>query len=104
MLINSTRQVLFIGRLGQNPELRYTRRQEAVCRLNVAVVVEGSTKPCWHKVVVWGKQAELCQVFLVKGGQVFVQGRVTFREQLLESGEIKKYEEVTAERVGFINL
>lgn len=104
MFINSNHQVLFIGRLGQNPELRYTRNQEAVCRLNVAVPVEGSEKPYWYKVVVWGKQAELCQVFLGKGIQVFVQGHRTFREHQLESGEIKKYEEITADKVGFINL
>jgi len=102
--MNSALEVLFIGRLGQNPELRYTKQQEAVCRLNVAVAIEGSEKPCWHKVVVWGKQAELCQVFLSKGFQVFVHGRKTFREHQLDSGEIKKYEEVTAEKVGFINF
>jgi len=102
--MNSAFEVLFIGRLGQNPELRYTRYQEAVCRFNVAVSIEGSEKPCWHKIVVWGKQAELCHVFLSKGFQVFVQGRKTFREQQLDSGEIKKYEEVTADKVGFINF
>lgn len=102
--MNSNQEVLFLGRLGQNPELRYTRKQEAVCRLSVAVPMEGSEKPYWHKVVVWGKQAELCQVFLGKGTQVFVQGRKTFREQLLDSGETKIFEEITADKVGFINL
>lgn len=71
--MNSNQQVLFLGRLRKNPELRYTRKQEPVCRLSVAVPMEGSDKPYWHKVVVWGKQAELCQVFLGKGTQVFVQ-------------------------------
>lgn len=102
--MNPNHQVLFIGRLGQNPELRYTRKQEAVCRLNVAVPVEGSEKPQWHKVVVWGKQAELCQVFLGKGAQVFVHGRKTFREHQFDSGELKVYDEITADKVGFINL
>jgi single-strand DNA-binding protein len=102
--MNSSQHVLFLGRLGKNPELRYTPMQEPVCRLNVAVTTEGAEKPCWYIVVVWGKQAELCQVFLEKGKSVFVQGRKVFRERRLPSGDVRKYEEITANKVGFINL
>ncbi len=57
---------LFMGRLGVNPELKYTPSQKAICELSVAVMHrEGHT--LWKKVVVWGRQAELCPLYLKKG-------------------------------------
>lgn len=97
-------QLIIIGRLGQNPDLKYTRDQIPVCSLSLAEVSKETGKPQWHKVVVWGKQAERCKAILSKGCEVFVRGRKTIREFQKENGEQKKYEEITAERIGFIEL
>jgi len=58
--------ILICGRLGKNPDLKYTKKQEAICTLAVAEQISGEEKPRWHKVIVWGKQAESCSVMLKK--------------------------------------
>ena len=73
-----------VGRLGNDPELRYTPSAQAVTTLNVAVnrkfkkadetPVEETT---WFRVSVWGKQAENCAAYLARGRQVLIIGRLT---------------------------
>lgn len=99
--MNDYKQVIFYGHLGKEPELKYTRNQKAICHLAVVERIEGEEKPIWHKVIVWGKQAESCQVLLKKGGNVFVRGRIFEKEFRNEQGELKKYKEVTADKVGY---
>lgn len=102
--MSGARQILIYGRVGKEPELKYTRKLEPVCHLTVAENIQDQEKPNWHKVIVWGKQAETCQVMLKKGGSVFVRGRIVEREFKNEQGEIKKYKEVNADLVGFTLL
>ncbi len=99
--MNSQKQILIYGRLGKEPELKYTPKQTPVCHLAIAEDVEGQEKPNWHKVIVWGKQAETCKVMLQKGGAIFVRGRVSEKEFKNEAGEIKRYREVSADKVGY---
>jgi len=91
--------VAIFGRLGAEPELKYTRKQEPVCTLSIAENIVGKEKPKWHKVKVWGQQGENCKVNLKKGQQVFVQGRSRISEYELQ-GEKKKSIEVMADSVG----
>ena len=94
----------FMGRLGRNPELRYTKNSEPVCSMSVAIN-KGADKPAdWRKVVVWGRQAEVCSVQLKKGSEVFVHGQNQKKSFETKEGETKTYEEVLARLVGFTNL
>ena len=102
--MNSDRRQLFMGRLGKNPELRYTKNQKPVCYLSVAVNDEKEQKTTWNKVVVWGKQAELASMYLKKGSEVFVQGQKQLKEFTTSEGLQKYYEEVNANLIGFSNL
>ena len=95
---------IFIGRLGVKPELRYTKKQEPVCSLSVAVNRQGKEKADWKRVVVWGKQAELCNLYLKKGNEVFVQGRKEVKFYDGKNGEMKTYEEFNARLIGFPNI
>ena len=95
---------LFVGRLGKEPDLRYTKKQKPVCFLSVARTNEEEQKTDWHKVVVWGKQEELCKMYLKKGVEVFVQGRTQVKEFTTNEGEQKRYEEIKASLIGFPNL
>ena len=95
---------LFLGRLGKDPELRYTRKQKPVCHLSVATTDHTKEKTVWHKAVVWGKQAELCNLYLSKGKEVFVQGRKLLKEFETSEGEKKGYEEIDASLIGFSNI
>lgn len=99
--MNSGNRILLAGRLGKNPELKYTREQTPVCYLALAESTQDLDKPKWHKVVVWGKEAELCNLYLKKGSFVFVQGQnkqITF---VNKDGKNKSYFEIKAEKLGF---
>ena len=61
--MNLSTKELFMGRLGKEPDLRYTKTQKPVCYLSVATSREEEQKTKWNKVVVWGKQAELCNIY-----------------------------------------
>lgn len=98
-------EILILGRLGKNPDLRYTRqKQKPVCTLSVAVNDEEAKETKWHRVVVWDKQAELAKQYLKKGDPIFAQGRIQQREFRTEDGELKKYQELNADLIGFSNL
>ncbi|MBI2521769.1 MAG: single-stranded DNA-binding protein [Bdellovibrio sp.] len=95
---------VFVGRLGKNPELRYTPKQTAVCSISLAVDKEGLEAADWKRVVVWGRQAEICSVQLKKGSELFVQGRKELKTFQTKDGETKTIEEINAKLVGFSNL
>ncbi|SDC85219.1 single stranded DNA-binding protein (ssb), partial [Candidatus Frackibacter sp. WG11] len=68
-------KVILIGRLGQDPELRYTPNGVAVCNFSIAVQrpftnQQGERDVDWVDIVVWRKQAENCANYLAKGRQV----------------------------------
>lgn len=92
---------LFVGRLGIDPELRYTKGQEPVCYLTVAVNKEDQDKAIWKKVIVWGEQALHCNLYLKKGTEIFVQGRVNKIPFTNKEGLRTFYEEVNARLIGF---
>ncbi len=58
----------------------------------------------WHRVVVWGKQAELCNLYLEKGREVFVKGKKELKEFMTGEGDLKRYKEINASLIGFPNL
>jgi single-strand DNA-binding protein len=93
---------VFLGRLGKDPELKYTTKGKAVCYLSVAINEKEKTN--WKKVVVWERQAELCSVQLRKGAEIFVQGKEKVEKYINREGEEKQYREVNAKLVGFTNI
>ena len=83
----SLNRVEIIGRLGRDPELKYSQSGAAICRLNVATDEsytdrEGNRvqKAEWHSVVVFQKAAEHCSQYLSKGSLVFVEGSLSTRD------------------------
>ena len=69
-------QVTLMGRLGQDPELRYTKSNpaQAVCTFSLAVQPYGQEEPEWWRVTCWGQQAEFAANNLAQGGRVLVIG------------------------------
>lgn len=98
--MNEASTIIISGRLGQKPEISYTAKSEAVCNFSVAENIKGSEIPKWHKVVAWGKLAELCSAQLGKGTAVFVRGRTQEKEFTNSTGELKRYTELKADTVG----
>ena len=105
--MSSVNKVILIGHLGADPELRDGRGQP-VCNLRIATSESWNDKDGqkqerteWHRVTVWGKQAEHCKKFLEKGRQVYVEGRL--QTSSYEQDGIKKYStEVVAQTVQFL--
>ncbi len=83
----SVNKVILVGRLGRDPETRYTSGGQAVCNFSIATDEtykdrsgERQKRTEWHKIVVWGKQAEIAQQYLKKGSQLYLEGRIQSRE------------------------
>lgn len=78
---------MLLGRLGRDPETRFTQGGQAVCNFSIATDEsfkdkngEKQKRTEWHKIVVWGKQAEIAQKYLVKGSQLFLEGKIQTRK------------------------
>lgn len=105
----SVNKVIILGRLGQDPELKYTPGGMAVCNFTVATseswadkVGQKQERTEWHRVVVWGKLAELCNQYLSKGRQAFIEGSLQTRSWDDKSGQKRYTTEIVAKTVQFI--
>jgi single-strand DNA-binding protein len=90
-MANDLNQCNFIGRLGADPESRFMPTGDAVSNFRIAVGWKTKDKEGaeWVPVVVFGKLAEICNQYLVKGSQVFISGR--FRTREWEKDGVKRY-------------
>jgi single-strand DNA-binding protein len=102
-------KVILIGNLGAPPELRYTPGGQAVANFRIATNEKWTDKSGqsqerteWHRIVVWGKLAELCNQYLTKGRQVYVEGRMQTREWLDKENKKNYTTEVVAQQVTFL--
>ena len=102
-------KVILMGNLTRDPELRYIPSGTAVVNLRLAVnrrfrdrSGEQRDEVCFVTVVVWDKQAELCNQYLQKGKPVFVEGRLQSRTFEDSSGNKRNVMEVRAERIQFL--
>lgn len=105
----SVNKVLLIGRLGNKPEIRYTNTGTGVANFNLATSENWNDKNGqkqerteWHRIVVWGKLAELCEKYLDKGRQCFVEGRLQTRSWDDKDGNKRYTTEVVATTVQFL--
>ena len=99
----SVNRVILVGRLGRDPETRYTGSGQAVANFSVATDEsykdrngERQKRTEWHKIVVWGKQAEIAQQYLKKGSLVFIEGRIQSREWQDKEGQKRTSFEIVA--------
>ena len=97
-----------VGRLGHDPEVRYTQEGTAVTNLNIATSEaykdkngERQDKTEWHRVAVWGKTAENCGQYLGKGRMVLIEGPLQTRS-FEKDGDTKYVTEIKAQRVVFL--
>jgi single-strand DNA-binding protein len=99
-------KVILIGNLGANPEMRYTQAGQAVANLRLATTERWTDKSGqkqeiteWHRIVVWGKQAEICGQYLTKGRQIYVEGRIRTRQWQDQQGQKRYSTEIVAQTV-----
>jgi single-strand DNA-binding protein len=104
--MGSVNKVILVGNLGRDAELRYTPGGAAVATLNLATTEvwndksgQRQEKTEWHRVVLWGKQAESLQEYLTKGKQIYVEGRLQTRQWDDKDGNKKYTTEIKADRI-----
>ena len=88
-------KVMLIGHLGSDPEVRYTPSGVKTCRFSLATSEkfeqngEMREKTEWHNVIAWNKLADICEQYLSKGKQVFIEGKI--RYESWEKDGVKHY-------------
>lgn len=96
-------KVILVGNLGKDPEVRYTKSGQAVANFSLATSEKWTDKDGqkkeqveWHRITVWGKLAEICGEHLLKGKQVYIEGRLQTREWEDNDGNKRQTTEVVA--------
>lgn len=105
----SVNKVIILGRLGADPETRSVSSGNMVTNFNLATSEawkdrdgQKQERTEWHRVVVWGKLAEICGKYLSKGRQAFVEGRLQTRSWEDQQGNKRYTTEIVATNVQFI--
>ena len=101
-------RIVLVGRLAQDPEIRYTQTGIAVAKLTVAVNrpflnQQGEREADFIDIVVWRNQAENCAQYLSKGRLVGIDGRLQIRSYETAEGQRRRVAEVVADRVEFLD-
>lgn len=101
--MSSLNKAMVIGRLGQDPEVRYTQSNTAVATLSVATTerykdrngeLQENTE--WHRIVAWGRLAEICQEYLKKGSLAYFEGPIQTNQWEDKDGQKRYTTEIKA--------
>jgi single-strand DNA-binding protein len=103
-MAKSVNKVILVGRLGRDPELKYTAGGTPFCRFSIATDDSWTDKGSgekqerteWHSIVVWERLAEICNQYLSKGRQVYIEGSLQTREWDDQDGNKRKTTEIRA--------
>ena len=102
-------KIILVGNLGADPEVTYTPKGQAIAKFSLATsrkwkddTGQRQEKTEWHRIVVWGKLAEVCGEFLAKGRQAYIEGRIEYRTWDDKEGNKRYMAEVVAQDVQFV--
>lgn len=96
-------KVMLIGNLGRDPEIRYTTNGQAVANFTLATTEKYTNKSGerqedteWHRIVAWGRLAEICGEYLTKGRMVYIEGSIRTRSWEDKEGNTRYTTEIVA--------
>jgi len=102
----SVNKVILVGRLGKDPDLRYTTSGTAVANFTLATSErykdrngDSQEKTEWHNIVAWRNLAEICGKFLKKGKQVYIEGKIQTRSYDDRDGNKRYITEIVADQM-----
>lgn len=103
-------KVMLIGNLGKDPEIRYSQQGTAVVKFSIATSEQWTDKNTgnrqekteWHNIVVFGKQAEICEKYLSKGSKVYVEGRLQ-TSTYEKDGQTRYFTEIVVANFQFLD-
>jgi single-strand DNA-binding protein len=105
-MAGTVNKVILIGRLGSDPDVRYSADGSAVVRFNIATdepikTPEGTwdKRPEWHRIVAFGKTAEICGTYMNKGKLVYIEGKLQRRQWEDNQGVKRSTTEIVAREV-----
>ena len=105
----SFNKIIIVGYLGRDPELRYTPDGTAVCDFSVATTERKKNKSgemqdvtTWFRVTFWRRQAEFASQYLVKGKQVYIEGRLSMSEYQDRDGNTRTSLQVNGTDIHFV--
>ena len=105
-MAGSVNKVILIGRLGKDPEVKYTGNGTPLARFTLATDEsfkdrsgEQQKRTEWHTIVAWGKLAEICGEYLAKGKQVYIEGSIRSRQWDDQSGNKRTAYEIVARQM-----
>lgn len=107
--MSGVNKVILVGRLGTEPEVRNTPNGQQVATLSLATsetwMKDGKKeeKTEWHRVILWGKQAELAQKYLKKGRMVYIEGKLQTRSWEDKQGQKRYTTEIVGNTMQFID-
>ncbi len=107
--MSGVNKVILVGRLGTEPEVRSTQGGMQVCTLSLATSEtwekngKREEKTEWHRVVLWGKLAELAQKYLKKGRMVYIEGKLQTRSWQDQQGQKRYTTEIVGNTMQFID-
>lgn len=101
--MSGVNKAILVGHLGADPELRHTQSGTPVATFRVATTEryndrsgERQERTEWHRVVAWAKLAEICNTYLKKGKQVYIEGRIQTRQWEDQNGQTRYMTEIVA--------
>ena len=105
--MSGVNKVLLIGRLGRDPEVRYTQDGTAIANFSIATSEEWKDKKTgekqerteWHRIVAFRRLGEICGEYLSKGRQVYVEGRLQTRDWQDKDGNKRYTTEIVASQM-----
>lgn len=106
----SVNKVILVGNLGADPEVRYTASSQAIATINIATTERWKNKTTgqpeekteWHRVVLFGRLAELARDYLAKGRSVYIEGRLQTRKWEDKQGQVRYTTEIVAQMMQFL--
>lgn len=104
MASRGVNKVILVGNIGQDPEVKYTASQQAVCNVSIATTDSWTDKTSgekqerteWHRVVFFRRLAEIAGEYLRKGSQIYIEGRLQTRKWQDQSGADRYITEIIA--------
>ena len=101
----SVNKAILVGRLGKDPELKFTQSGKAVCNFSLATSerYNNQEKTEWHDITTWEKTAEACNTYLKKGSQAYVEGKIQTQEWTTKEGDKRSKKIIVASTVRFLD-
>ncbi len=108
--MNNLNRIIIAGNIGRDPELKHTTKGNAFCQLSIATnrkvknaLGEERSETTWHRATVWGRTAENCHKYLMKGSRIYLEGELQTRDWKDKEGNDRRTSEISVDSIQFLS-